>query len=232
LAGRSLFRFCFILSLCLHFGFSFFPFFGGSQTTQAHSPKFLEVAFLKNKVNKHLLARKNESKELPDKQEKPQLSSDSLRPVSEIINRIEISRATQDLPLPVSRKKKNDNKKADIKTVVITDSLELDLGDDGVDFFPALFADYAHILRAYILENIVYPQAAFRKNMEGSVQLKFVLSPDGNLKDIYILKSSNCLILDVAALDAVEKASPFPSFPKNLNAKELFVKVPIVYKLN
>lgn len=48
-----------------------------------------------------------------------------------------------------------------------------------------------------------YPRAAQRRNLEGTVQVKLVLSADGSVTDVTILKSSGHTVLDEAAVNDV-----------------------------
>jgi len=222
LAGNSILKFCFIVSLCVHFCLGFFPFFTNPKA-QKPPEKFVEVLFSKTE-------RDNRSLEV--KRDLAKANLDSLR-VSSLASTVsDISVGSNSLSGRIGQMQQDNYNEESSEIIEVSKRLEIDLGDFEDEFSRSIFSNYAHILRNRILERIIYPQAAFRKNMEGTVQLKFILLPDGNLRDIYVLRSSNCLVLDVAAIDAVEKATPFPPFPKNLRAKELFVKVPIVYKLN
>jgi protein TonB len=51
--------------------------------------------------------------------------------------------------------------------------------------------------------------------MEGSVTLLFMVAADGNVRDLYVEKSSGFSVLDAAALSAVARAAPFPSLDRD-----------------
>ncbi len=75
--------------------------------------------------------------------------------------------------------------------------------------------------------NISYPYKARKMSMEGGVIISFIVCLNGSVKDIKISKSSGFSTLDDNAVQAVNKASPFPPPPV-----EVRIVIPITYKLN
>ncbi len=75
--------------------------------------------------------------------------------------------------------------------------------------------------------NISYPYKARKMSMEGGVIISFIVCLNGSVKDIKINKSSGFSTLDDNAVQAVNKASPFPPPPV-----EVRIVIPITYKLN
>lgn len=67
--------------------------------------------------------------------------------------------------------------------------------------------------------NKYYPREAKAKGYEGDVQLLVSLKPDGYIHSIQILRSSNNIVLDKAAMNSVRLAAPFPPFPKTMREK-------------
>ncbi|MFC1703428.1 energy transducer TonB [Candidatus Omnitrophota bacterium] len=69
---------------------------------------------------------------------------------------------------------------------------------------------------------------------EGEVFLSFVLSSHGSLKDIRIFddKSTNDAYLRDVALKSIKDATPFPSFPKELEYPELSFNVIISFEVD
>lgn len=68
-------------------------------------------------------------------------------------------------------------------------------------------------LRARIEERIVYPAEAVRRGQEGEVLLHIRIGREGIPQEIRIARSSGARVLDEAARDGVERASPLPSRP-------------------
>jgi protein TonB len=89
-----------------------------------------------------------------------------------------------------------------------------------------LKANFTYI-KDLIQRNIRYPNSARLKGWEGNVEVTFIISSDGSVKEIKILKSSGFEILDKNTIEAVKNASPFPKPPV-----EAQIIIPIVYKLN
>lgn len=224
MASNSLLKLCLVISILIHFSLTFFPFFTLPPAHQVPA-KFVEVVFLKDKKFEGPLENKKVIlKNSPEETEEPKAKALAFN----------VSFDSSHLRVEACRRQKEnyDEVKLESEKLVVAECLELDLNDFKAGDYINLYSNYAQVLRACIINNIDYPKVALRNNIEGKVQLKFVLLPDGNLKDVYIIQSSNSIILDEAALGAIEKATPFPPFPKNLKVNELFVKVPIVYKLN
>ena len=89
-----------------------------------------------------------------------------------------------------------------------------------------LKANFSYI-KDMIQKRIIYPAFARRMGWEGKVNASFIVSSDGFVKGIKILKSSGFEILDKNAIEAIKGASPFPNPPV-----EAQIIIPIIYKLN
>ena len=70
-----------------------------------------------------------------------------------------------------------------------------------------------------------YPELARKRLIEGSVELIFTITPEGQLRDIQ--SRSHSAILEQAALQSLHQAQPF--FPKPHT--NVTLKVPMVYRL-
>jgi len=64
--------------------------------------------------------------------------------------------------------------------------------------------------------NKYYPRRAKSNNLEGDVQLLVALKQDGSIHEITLLKSSNSVLLDRAAMNSVRLAAPYQPFPKEI----------------
>ncbi len=89
-----------------------------------------------------------------------------------------------------------------------------------------LKANFIYI-KDMINKKITYPRMARQMGWEGKVKASFIVSSDGFVKEIKILKSSGFEILDKNAIEAIKSASPFPKPPV-----EAQIIIPIIYKLN
>ena len=89
-----------------------------------------------------------------------------------------------------------------------------------------LKANFSYI-KDMIQKRIIYPAFARRMGWEGKVNASFIVSSNGFVKGIKILKSSGFEILDKNAIEAIKGASPFPNPPV-----EAQIIIPILYKLD
>jgi protein TonB len=76
-----------------------------------------------------------------------------------------------------------------------------------------------------------YPLAARRARLEGVVELRVTLLPDGRFVDARVERSSGHVLLDQAALDLLARAAPLPAdFASERNA-QIELQLPIVYRM-
>jgi protein TonB len=86
--------------------------------------------------------------------------------------------------------------------------------------------------RLSVISNIVqrrinYPPIARRMGWEGKVLVSFVLEPNGDIRDLKLLKGSGYEVLDKEALDAIRRS--YRDFPKP--TVSVVVKLPISFRL-
>jgi len=86
--------------------------------------------------------------------------------------------------------------------------------------------------RLSVISNIVqrhinYPPIARRMGWEGKVLVSFVLEPNGNIRDLKVIKSCGYEVLDKEALDAIRRS--YKDFPKP--PVSVMVKLPINFRL-
>ena len=93
----------------------------------------------------------------------------------------------------------------------------------------ALENEYLSKLRYLIEKNKIYPQSAKRLNQMGKVHVCFVISKDGQIKDVKVVKDSNYKRLNEAALEILAKINRFEPIPEKLNKNSWEITVPIVY---
>ena len=75
-----------------------------------------------------------------------------------------------------------------------------------------------------------YPNSARMNGQEGKVILKAVIQSDGQLADVFVLKSSGYAALDMAAMEAVKLACPL-HMKHAIGKPQIVVSLPIVYSL-
>ena len=99
--------------------------------------------------------------------------------------------------------------------------------DEGRNYQDKYREENLSAIREAILSYLRYPPVARRMGWEGTVKVRFTLTPEGKLEDLEVEESSGYRILDESALRAVLKASG--SFPKP--KREVTLVIPIVFKL-
>jgi len=90
---------------------------------------------------------------------------------------------------------------------------------------------YLEMVRLKIERHKKYPDIARVKNIEGRVVVRFVITPDGGIREVEVAKRSRNRALDLAALRAVQDAAPFPKPPRHLFKGEIPLELTIVFEL-
>lgn len=80
------------------------------------------------------------------------------------------------------------------------------------------YAAYMEAWRAKVerVGNLNYPEAARKRKLSGSLILDVALTPDGNIHEITVRRSSGQKILDDAAIRIVKLAAPFSPLPDGI----------------
>jgi protein TonB len=76
-----------------------------------------------------------------------------------------------------------------------------------------------------------YPERAIRRRMTGEGTIRLEISADGSLEAFQIVRSTEVPILDDELRAMVERASPFPAFPRDLKKNTLALIVPVAFRL-
>jgi len=95
----------------------------------------------------------------------------------------------------------------------------------------SLFDSYQAHVHQKILARKFYPKQALRRREEGRVQVSFSIDRSGNAYAVKVSETSFSHALDLAAIKAVQSASPFDVPPEALPASSLKFTVPLVYRL-
>ena len=103
-------------------------------------------------------------------------------------------------------------------------------GTGGSGAAPAEYGPYLRQFRQRVQENLVYPLAARRQGLGGTVELHVWLEATGRVRDVQVARSSSHGVLDDAALETIRRLGPVP-FPESLPRRPLLVRIPLVYEL-
>jgi len=91
--------------------------------------------------------------------------------------------------------------------------------------------DYFDMVRLKIESRKKYPDYAKSRRIEGRVTIRFVITTDGRVTSVLIVKRGRHSSLNTAALNAVQDAAPFPRPPSNLFKESLHMEITIVFEL-
>ncbi|MCX5715231.1 MAG: TonB family protein [Candidatus Omnitrophica bacterium] len=92
--------------------------------------------------------------------------------------------------------------------------------------------DYARIVQKRILDNLNYPAYAREAGFQGTVKLGLHLSYLGELLNVVVKSSSGYKVLDDNAVYVAKTVAFYPPFPSGLAQKDLWIEVPIAYRLD
>lgn len=95
---------------------------------------------------------------------------------------------------------------------------------------PENFVSYARAVQSKINSAAYYPRQAQNAGWEGIVKLSLNINAAGQLKGVKILQPSGYKVLDDVAVNSAKAQAPYPPFPPQIDAQEIWVDVPIVYK--
>lgn len=90
---------------------------------------------------------------------------------------------------------------------------------------------YLSEIRRRIMESRRYPEIARVKGFEGESQVEFIISREGEVEKVSLIRSSNYECLDKEVMEAVKRASPFPPIPKAFCSSKIKVAVPVIFRL-
>lgn len=105
--------------------------------------------------------------------------------------------------------------------------LALGTGGGGI---PPEYGPYLQRFRRHVQESLVYPLAARRQSLRGTVELDVSLDPSGRVRDVRVARSSSYGILDDAAVDTLRRLDPLP-LPESLPRRSLLIRLPLVFDL-
>ncbi len=97
---------------------------------------------------------------------------------------------------------------------------------------PPELVGYSQVIQKRILQNVNYPPAAKDAGFQGTVKLSLHLSYKGELMDALVKDSSGYKIIDDNAIAVVKGISAYPPFPPSIVSKDLWIDIPIEYRLN
>ncbi len=95
---------------------------------------------------------------------------------------------------------------------------------------PPEYGPYLQRFRQRVHEALIYPLAARRQGLVGTVELDVWLEATGRVRDIRVVRSSSHRLLDEAAVESIRGLGPIP-FPDSLPRRSLLIRIPLVFEL-
>lgn len=95
---------------------------------------------------------------------------------------------------------------------------------------PTEYGPYLRRFRQRVQEALVYPLAARRQGLGGTVELEVLLEATGRIGDVRVVRSSAHDVLDEAALETIRRLGAIP-FPETLPRRPLLIRIPLVFEL-
>ena len=92
--------------------------------------------------------------------------------------------------------------------------------------------NYVKIIQKRILDNVKYPTTAKNAKAQGTAKLKLHLAYTGQLIDVLLQESSGYKVLDDSAINVAKRMVNYPPFPPSIEEKDLWVDIPISYRLD
>ena len=90
----------------------------------------------------------------------------------------------------------------------------------------------AQMRKIYELPSVQYPETCLERHIEGTVVLRFDVTPSGKIKDIRIAKTvAACPEFTGAALSAVRRARVYP-LPSGTRLLKQSIEVPITFSVS
>ncbi|MDD2751935.1 MAG: TonB family protein [Candidatus Omnitrophica bacterium] len=90
--------------------------------------------------------------------------------------------------------------------------------------------EYSSIVQKRILQSLTFPSSAKAAGFSGTVKLGLHISYIGDLMEAQIKQSSGYKILDDNAMKTAKSIGTYPPFPSFIDAKDVWIDVPIIYK--
>ena len=98
---------------------------------------------------------------------------------------------------------------------------------DSIPHYPTGLRDFMH----WLDKNVVYPASCVRNHIEGTVEVAFIVEPDGNITDMRILKGADER-LNHEAIRVMQCMPNWIPAKKNGKAIKAQVTLPIVFEIN
>jgi TonB family protein len=98
---------------------------------------------------------------------------------------------------------------------------------------PAEFPGGMTALKKYLADNVVFPEVAKELGISGKVYLRFVVSEQGNISNVKVMRGiQDCKECDQEAIRVVKKMPNWTPGKNNGKAVNMYYNLPIIFKLS
>ena len=88
---------------------------------------------------------------------------------------------------------------------------------------------YISRLKRWLQPYVKYPRRALERDREGTTRLAVRIGRDGEVQSIQIVEESGHSILDKEAMQAIKRASPFPTMPDEVKGDSFSFTLPVIF---
>ncbi|HEY6527335.1 MAG TPA: TonB family protein [Cellvibrionaceae bacterium] len=78
---------------------------------------------------------------------------------------------------------------------------------------------------------VKYPKSALSKEQEGTVRLSITISRSGQVTNVKSSSTNEIAVLTQAAIDAANRASPYPAIPEQMKGDSFTFSIPITFRM-
>ncbi|MFH1771289.1 MAG: TonB family protein [Candidatus Omnitrophota bacterium] len=91
--------------------------------------------------------------------------------------------------------------------------------------------EYILKVQNMIFKSLGYPRLAGEAGWQGDLKLKIHLNQEGHIIEARVIESSGYEYFDSSALDVAKSLSPYPPFPSSVELEDLWIDIPIAYRI-
>jgi pilus assembly protein CpaC len=95
-----------------------------------------------------------------------------------------------------------------------------------------LLSDYILRVQRMVAQSLNYPRLAEDAGWQGTVKLKIHINYDGEILEVKVSEPSGYVSFDNSVLAAVKALGPYPPFPPSVEVEDLWIDLPIVYRMD
>ena len=95
-----------------------------------------------------------------------------------------------------------------------------------------LLSEYILQVQRMVAQSLNYPRLAEEAGWQGTVKLRIHINYDGEVIDVKVAEPSGYVSFDNNVLATAKTLSPYPPFPPSVDLEDLWIDIPIVYRMD